>query len=170
MTTYSFHIQLDPEQSEAFVQALLQRKDDIFAYWDSLARPGRYGHVPDDADELFNRLEKWSPGDSLDFSVRDTLGLSIYAWAVRTLETMLEGVGYEVRYLPTDYRLRLLFGKNPDAARLNTVLADALGKLSPKEKMALRGLKLIVDNMGVGGRWMEMSSTNSFHMTSTKSS
>lgn len=160
MTTYSFYIQLDPEQSEAFVQALLQRKDDIFAYWDSLAQPGRYGHVPDDADELFNRLEKWSPGDSLDFSVRDILGLSIHRWAENTLEKVLKDIGYAAKYLPTDDRLKLLFVETRNAAGLNKVLAEALGNLSPREKIELRGLKLIVDNMGLGGRWMEMSSTS----------
>ena len=166
MTTYSFHVQLDPEQSEAFVQALLPNKGDIFAYWDSLAQPRRYGHIPYDADDLFCQLEQWSLGESLDFSVRDILGLSIHRWAENTLEKMLKDIGYAAKYLPTDDRLKLLFGETPDAARLNKVLADALGKLNPKEKMELRGLKLIFDNMGVGGRWMGMSSTNSFHIQS----
>ena len=98
------------------------------------------------------------------------MGLSIHRWAENTLEKMLKDIGHAAKYLPTDDRLKLLFGETPDAARLNKVLAEALGKLSPKEKMELRGLKLIVDNMGIAGRWMEMSSTNSFHMTSTKSS
>ena len=168
MTTYSFYIRLDPEQSEAFVQALLPSKGDIFAYWNSLAQPGRYGHLPYDADDLFNQLEKWSPGESLDFSVRDILGLSIHRWAENTSEKMLKDIDYAAKYLPTDDRLKLLLGETPDAARLNKVLADALGKLSPKEKMKLRGLKLIVDNMGVSGRWMGMSSTNSFHMPVTR--
>ena len=170
MTTFSFFIKLGPEQSEAFVQAFLPNKNEIFAYWDSLAQPGRYGHIPYDADDLFSQLEKWSAGGSLDFSVRDILGLSIHRWAENMLGKMLEDIGYAAKYLPTDVRLKLLFGEKPDAVRLNKVLADALGKLSPKEKMALRGLKLIVDNLGVGSRWMEVSSTNSFHMTSTKSS
>lgn len=162
MTTYSFHVQLDPEQSEAFVQALLPNKGDIFAYWDSLAQPGRYGHIPYDADDLFCQLEQWSPGKSLDFSVRDILGLSIHRWAENTLEKMLKDIGYAAKYLPTDDRLKLLFGETPDAARLNKVLAEAFGKLSPKEKMELRGLQLIVNNMGLAGRWMAMSSTNNF--------
>lgn len=166
MTTYSFFIQLDPEQSQAFVQALLPNKDDIFAYWDSLAQPGRYGHIPYDADDVFSQLEEWSAGGSLDFSVRDILGLSIHRWAENTLEKMLKNIGYAAKYLPTDDRLKLLLGETPDAARLNKVLAKALGNLSPKEKMELRGLKLIVDNMGVGGRWMGLSSTNSFHIQS----
>ena len=168
MTTYSFYIQLDSEQSEAFVQALLPNKHDIFAYWNSLAQPGRYGHVPYDADDLFCQLEQWSPGESLNFSVRDILGLSIHRWAENTLEKMLKDIGYAAKYLPTDDRLKLLFGETPDAARLNKVLAEALDKLSPKEKIELRGLKLIVDNMGIAGRWMEMSSTNSFHMKSIR--
>ena len=162
MTTYSFYIRLDPEQSEAFVQALLPSKDDIFAYWNSLAQPGRYGHLPYDADDFFSHLEKWSPGKSLDFGVRDNLGLSIHRWAENTLEKMLQDIGYATKYLPTDDRLKILFGETSNAVRLKKVLADALGNLSPKEKMALRGLKLIVDNMGLAGRWMEMSSTNNF--------
>ena len=169
MTTYSFYIQLDPEQSEAFVQALLPNKGDIFAYWDSLAQPGRYGHIPYDADDLFCQLEQWSPGESLDFSVRDILGLSIHQWAENTLEKVLKDIGYAAKYLPTDDRLKLLFGETPNAFRLNKELADALGNLSPKEKMALRGLKLIVDNMGLAGRWMEISSTNSFQIKSSRS-
>ena len=164
MTTYSFYIQLDPEQSEAFVQALLPNKDDIFAYWDSLAQPGRYGHIPYDADDLFSHLEERSAGGSLDFSVRDILGLSIHRWAENTLEKMLKDIGYAAKYLPTDHRLKLLFDETPDASGLNKVRTDVLSNLSQKEKMALRGLKLIVDNMGVGGRWMEMSSTNNFHL------
>ena len=164
MTTYSFYIQLDPEQSEAFVQALLPNKDDIFAYWDSLAQPGRYGHIPYDADDVFSQLEEWSAGGSLDFSVRDILGLSIHRWAENTLEKMLKDIGYAAKYLPTDDRLKLLFDEMPDASGLNKVRTDVLSNLSQKEKMALRGLKLIVDNMGVGGRWMEMSSTNNFSL------
>ena len=100
MTTYGFYIQLDPEQSEAFVQALLPNKGDIFAYWDSLAQPGRYGHVPYDADDLFCQLEQWSPGESLDFSVRDILGLSIHQWAENTLEKVLKDIDYAAKYLP----------------------------------------------------------------------
>ena len=168
MTTYSFYIRLDPEQSEAFVQALLPSKGDIFAYWNSLAQPGRYGHLPYDADDLFSQLEKWSPGESLDFSVRDILGLSIHRWAENTLEKMLKDIGYAAEYLPPDDRLKLLFGKTPNASGLNKVLAEALGNLSPREKIELRGLKLIVDNMGIAGRWMEMSSTNSFHLSADK--
>ena len=163
MTTFSFYIQLDPEQSETFVQALLPNKDDIFAYWDSLAQPGRYGHVPYDADDLFSQLEKWSPGESLDFSVRDILGLSIHRWAENTLEKMLQDIGYATKYLPTNDRLKILFGETPDASGLNKVFAQALGNLSLRERMELRGLKLIVDNMGLAGRWMAMSSTSSFH-------
>ena len=162
MTTYSFYIQLDPEQSEAFVQALLPNKHDIFAYWNSLAQPGRYGHLPYDADDLFTHLEKWSPGKSLEFSVRDILGLSIHRWAENTLEKMLQDIGYATKYLPTDDRLKLLFDETPHASGLNKVLAEALGHLSPREKMELRGLKLIVDNMGLAGRWLALSSTSSF--------
>ena len=168
MTTYSFYIRLDPEQSEAFVQALLPSKGDIFAYWNSLAQPGRYGHLPYDADDLFSQLEKWSPGERLDFSVRDILGLSIHRWAENTLEKMLKDIGYAAKYLPTDDRLKLLFGETPNACGLNKVLAEALGNLSPREKIELRGLKLIVDNMGIAGRWMEMSSNNSFHLSADK--
>ena len=166
MTTYSFYIQLDPEQSEAFVQALLPNKDDIFAYWNSLAQPGRYGHVPYDADDLFSQLEKWSLGETFDFAVRDILGLSIHRWAESTLEKMLKDIGCPAKYFPKDDQLNFLFSETPDTARLNRVLAKKLGNLSPRKKMELRGLKLIVDNMGLAGRWMAMSSTNSFHVQS----
>lgn len=81
---------------------------------------------------------------------------------------MLKDIGYAAEYLPPDDRLKLLFGKTPNASGLNKVLAEALGNLSPREKIELRGLKLIVDNMGIAGRWMEMSSTNSFHLSADK--
>ena len=130
MTTYSFYIQLDPERSKAFVQALLPNKGDIFAYWNSLAEPGRYGHVPYDADDLFGRLEKWSLGESLDFSVRDILGLSIHRWAENTLEKMLKDIGYAAKHLPTEDRLNLLFGETPDASGLNKVQSGSIGSFT----------------------------------------
>ena len=162
MTTYSFYIQLDPEQSEAFVQALLPNKGDIFAYWDSLAQPGRYGHIPYDADDLFSHLEKWSAGGSLDFSVRDILGLSIHGWAETQLAQIMKKLGCDHKVLPSDHGLQRLLGEKGTASSINQKFGNALMTLSPKDKVALRGLKLILDNMGLAGKWMKMSSTSSY--------
>jgi len=87
MTTYRFNIQLDAEQSFEFVKALLPRRSDLFAYWDSLGQPGYYGHIPIDAEDFFDRLELWSVGEPLQFSISSGLGRSLHEWAEKELKS-----------------------------------------------------------------------------------
>ena len=72
-----------------------------------------------------------------------------------------EGYWFCGKYLPTDDRLKMLFGKMPNASGLNKEL-ESLSNLSPREDRVAR-LKLIVDNMGLAGRWIGMSSTKTFN-------
>lgn len=133
MTTYRFNIKLNAEQSFEFIQALLPRRSDLFAYWDSLGQPGHYGHIPYDADKFFDKLERWSFGNPLNISVRDILGLSIHHWAEKELQSTYEKIELE-------------------------------GDRNPENDPAFRGLKLIVGNMGLSSAWLELNSTNSFHL------
>ncbi len=87
MTTYRFNIQLDAEQSFEIVKALLPRRSDLIAYWDSLGQPGYYGHIPIDAEDFFDRLELWSVGEPLQFSISIGLGSSLHDWAEKELES-----------------------------------------------------------------------------------
>lgn len=73
----------------------------------------------------------------------------------------MKKVGYHHKVLPSEHRLQRLLGEKGIASSINQNFGDALMTLSPKDNVSLRGLKLIVKNMGLAGTWMKTSSTSS---------